>query len=293
MNALGWVVFHTFILFAILIDLKYHKQNNLRKDIYWSLLWVMVALIFGAGIFLFRGYDDGLTYLTAYVIEKSLSIDNLFVFWIIFQRWNIPPKDQNTALMWGICSAIIFRAVIIIIGIKAIQSWGFIIYFFGGFLVLTGFYSIWKHYKNTNPTHHTHQKKNSSHLFSVSPETNTLWSKGKPTALLMAIIYIEWADIVFAIDSIPAVLGFTQDLFIVYTSNIMAIIGMRSLYKVLQHGSGSLHYLPYGIGIILIWVGLKMMSIISVSKVASLLFITMTLLLAFLASMHHKKTVNK
>lgn len=280
---LSYLFFHLFVLVAFAVDLRKRYASNLKDNIRWSIFWFAIGISFSFFIAITRGTTDATTYLAAYVLEKSLSLDNVFVFWLIFQRWGVPAEAQHRVLMWGVMGAIFMRAIMITVGVKIIQAWHGVIVLFGFFLIATGLYTIATAYKPRNKV-----SKININPHRISSNMQNFWHDGKPTILLGALVCIEWSDVVFAIDSVPAIFGLTQDAFIIYTSNVLAILGLRSLYDVIQHATRHIQYLPYGIGLILTIVGLKMLGIISLSALQA---VTLTLAIigaSFLASWFKK-----
>lgn len=282
-STLSYLFFHLFVVVAFIIDLRYRRSSELKENIRWSLFWLAVGLCFALFVGSTRGTADATTYLAAYILEKSLSLDNVFVFWLIFERWGIPSHAQHRVLMWGVVAAIIMRAIMITVGVKIIHAWHGVLFLFGFFLIATGLYTIATAYKprsnvskiNVNPNR-------------ISSNVHSFWHDGKPTVLLGALVCIEWSDVVFAIDSVPAIFGLTQDAFLIYTSNILAILGLRSLYDVIQHATRHVQYLPYGVGLILAIVGLKMLGIIALSALQAVI-LTLTIIgVSFLASLYKK-----
>ena len=262
--------------------------------------WVSLALIFGGAIWLVHGSTQALEYLTGYLIEYSLSIDNMFVFIMIFSFFAVPKEYQPKVLLWGILGAVIMRFIFIFIGVQLITKFSFMIYIFGAFLIWTAIKMF---------THKEEEKKDLSQMpllkiakkiipFKDDYHGDNFFAKinGKTfaTPLLACVFVIEGSDLIFALDSIPAVLSITQDTFIVYTSNIFAIIGLRSLYFLLAGMAGKFEYLKYGIALILAFVGLKMVlsSVVHLPIWLSLLVIAVILTSTVLISLHlqkHKK----
>lgn len=263
------VIFHIILVVAFFVDLYWRRSASLQSALRWSAFWVLHALLFAGYVGVTRGISDATTFTAAYVLEKSLSLDNIFVFWMIFQRWNIPSQCQHRVLMWGVVGAIVMRIIMITLGMHAVRTWHSALWFFGLFLILTGLYTLVTAHKPRTVTQTLPPKW-------VSSNTQYFWFDGKPTILLMALLCVEWSDVVFAIDSVPAIFGLTQDVLIIYTSNIMAILGLRSLYDVLQYGADRVKYLPYGIGAILCIVGLKMLGLVVLSPLQAIV-LTLTI----------------
>ncbi|MBY0461861.1 MAG: TerC/Alx family metal homeostasis membrane protein [Alphaproteobacteria bacterium] len=294
---LAWVAFNLVILTFLFIDLGiFHKKNSVpsyKTALISSFAWFMFACIFGVWVIQSQGYENGMLFFTGYLIEKSLSLDNIMVFSLIFAALNIPIHFQYRVLFWGIIGALILRAIMILSGALFIQRFHLTLYIFGLMLIFTGFKMLllqekakkitdgflWKKLQNWMPlTHKLHGSK-----FWI--QENKL---KKATPLLMALILIELSDIIFAIDSIPAVFAITTDPFIVYTSNIFAILGLRSLYFLLASALTQFVYLKKGLALILCFVGLKMLGVIAISPLSSLIIIGSILALSLVFSF--KKT---
>lgn len=221
---------------------------KISKSLWICAAWIMSALLFNAGIFFLQGQQKALEFLTGYVIELSLSIDNLFVFFLIFSHFKVDAYRQNRILTWGVLGAQLMRAIFIIAGVALLKNLSWVIYAFGILLIFSGFKLFFKKDK------------------SISIEGNILFRFLKRlipenlSSFLVVLIAVEAADLVFAVDSIPAVLAITKDPFIVYTSNIFAILGLRSMYFILSPFIEMFQYLHYTLGIILVFVGIKMLT---------------------------------
>ncbi len=298
-----WIVFNLLILALLAIDLfVFHRrprQPTLKEALGWSTFWILLALLFNGYIFFYKGAKPALDFLTGYLIEKSLSVDNLFVFLLIFNYFHTPRTSMHKVLFFGVLGAIIMRAIFIWLGLTLISYFHWIIYGFGLFLIYTGIkLSLEKEKKidpNKNPI-----IKIARYFFPVTSNyvDNRFFifdqSRYIATPLFLVLIAIETSDLIFAVDSIPAVLAITYDPFIVYTSNIFAILGLRSLYFVLSRLMVLFHYLHYAISIILVFVGLKMVfsNIFPISNFFALAFIFVTLLISILASTIFPQTKN-
>lgn len=276
-GSMFWVGFIILIVLLLALDMfVFHKKGEVvrvKKALWLSLFWISLALIFNIGVYFFLGKDLALEFLTAYLIEKSLSVDNLFVFILIFSSFNIKPSYQHNVLFWGILGALFFRAIFIFAGIALIERFAWIMYVFGGFLLLTGIKMVVDHLReNSNEIGHAEKDMNENKFVkfirSILPMTDDLSEEkffvkinGRrlATPLFLALIVIEMTDLVFAVDSIPAVLAVSTNMFIVYTSNIFAILGLRSLYFALRGVMDYFYYLKYGLSVILIFIGSKMM----------------------------------
>lgn len=293
---LFWIIFVLLIIGSLYFDLKVvHKKAHaisIKEASFWSVFWVLVALCFAAGIYFFRGPDQSLTFLTAYLIEKMLSVDNLFVFLVIFQYFSIQPLYQPRILHWGILGALVMRFVLIFTGITLINKFEWIIYVFGALLIYTGLKMIFEKEKKLepekNPALKLFKKIMPIALQSEGGENFFIRIKGvlHATPLFVALLIIESSDLIFAVDSIPAVLAVSTDPFIVYTSNVFAILGLRALYFLLSGIMPLFIYLKFGISIILCYVGVKMM-IVHFYKIPtgmSLMIVSGILALSVLAS---------
>ncbi len=274
-----WISFSIAILFLLIIDLslfsKVHKNKNNKNKIALieSSIWIALALCFNAWFAYFFGSQLGIEFLTGYLVEKSLSIDNLFIILLIFSSFNIPSKFQHKVLFYGVLGAIIMRAIFILLGAHLLNSFHWILYFFGLILVVTGFKLLFKSDNKTN------QNENFSIrlLKKILPTTNDLHGERffisengikKATPLFLALIAIEITDLVFAIDSIPAVFAITNDAFVAFSSNICAVLGLRALYFVLAEWVQKLRYLKPGLAAILFFIGTKMI-LIDIIKIPS------------------------
>ncbi|MFI5390515.1 MAG: TerC family protein [Bacteriovoracales bacterium] len=263
----AWIGFHIFVFLMLALDLfVFHKEAHeikVKEALSWSAVWIGLALIFNLGILFYMGKVPALEFFTGYLIEKSLSIDNLFVFLTVFTAFGVPPRFQHTILFWGIIGALVMRAVFIFSGIALINKFGWIMYIFGGFLLITGIKMAFAEDKEKNPKDHWLVKWSKKNLpFTDAFHEKKFWIKenGKilGTPLLLVLLIVEATDLIFAVDSIPAILAITRDSFIVYTSNIFAILGLRSLYFALAGMMSLFTYLRYGLAAILVFVGIKL-----------------------------------
>jgi tellurite resistance protein TerC len=255
-----------FFVFALDLGLLNRKAHTLtlKEAAGWSILWVTLALAFGAGVWYFRGRESGIQFLSGYLIELSLSVDNVFLFCVIFTYFKIPPQYQHRVLYWGIISAVIMRGIMIYAGAALLKQFHWLEYVFGAFLLYTG----WKMFRSR---HDDPDVGNSAILrwlrgrFPITQELHgqnffvVLNGVRHATPLLLVLALVEITDVMFALDSIPAIFGITQDSFIVFTSNILAILGLRSMYFLLSGVIGMFHYLSVGLAFILGFVGVKML----------------------------------
>lgn len=265
---LPWILFMIFVVAMLALDLGVFHRNShkvgFKEAMTWSGVWIALAIAFSFVIRAWKGDEAFAQFLTGYVIEKSLSVDNLFVFLMVFSYFRVPDAYQHKVLFWGIIGALVMRAIFIAAGVALITKFHWMIYVFGGFLVLTGIKMLFEHGGEKdlakNPVVRFFNR-----IMPVSPNFDGdrffTVKNGKKfaTPLFLALILIEFTDVVFAVDSIPAILAVTQDPFIVFTSNIFAILGLRSLYFALSGLADLFVYLKYGLSAILVFVGTKML----------------------------------
>ncbi|HCG37275.1 MAG: TerC/Alx family metal homeostasis membrane protein [Holophagaceae bacterium] len=264
-----WIVFHLFLFGMLALDLGIFNRTahvpTFKEALGWSVLWVALSLLFNLFVWKNYGGDYGLEFLTAYLLEKSLSIDNIFVFALIFTAFNVHMRDRHRVLFWGVVGALIMRAAMIIGGMSLLNRFHWLLYVFGGFLIFTGVKMLLKKEGEKGPNF----EKISQWLSQVLPydpegghKNFTVLKDGKRffTPLLLVIATIEFCDLVFAIDSIPAVLAISKNPFVVYTSNIFALLGLRALYFLIADSMARFHFLGRGLAIILVWIGIKMLS---------------------------------
>lgn len=293
-----WIGFGVFVLSMLALDLGvFHRKSHtvgLKEALTWSAAWVALAGLFNAGIWHWRGHDKGLEFLTSYLVELSLSVDNLFVFLLIFAYFKVPAQYQHKVLFWGIIGALAMRAVFIAAGIALMHKFHWIIYIFGAVLVVSGLKMAFEKDKEVHP-----EKNPVLRLFRCLMPVSADYDEDrffvKPnnrrmaTPLFIVLLMLETTDLVFAADSVPAVLAITTDPFIVYTSNVFAILGLRSMYFALAGVMKLFAYLHYGLAAVLVFVGAKMLSagFYRIPTLTSLLVIVGLLLTAVLASLFH------
>jgi len=265
---LPWVVFNIFVLGMLALDLGvFHREAHvikIKEALVWSAVWVTLALLFNLGIYFWRGPETALEFLTGYLIEKSLSVDNIFVFLLIFSYFGVPSLHQHKILFWGILGALIMRAVFIATGVTLIEKFHWIMYIFGAFLILTGIRMALQKDRKINP-----ERNPLLRLFRRWVPVTEDYVEGRffakrakrylATPLFIVLLVIETTDVIFAVDSIPAILAITLDPFIVYTSNVFAILGLRALYFAVAGIMGLFHHLHYGLSAVLVFVGIKML----------------------------------
>lgn len=263
----AWIVFFVVVLTALAVDLgianrKSHAPTR-RETFTWSAVWVSLALTFNAFIFWQFGAHKAKEFFTGYLIELSLSVDNLFVFLLIFNYFKVPKKFQHRVLFWGIFMALVLRMVMIFAGAELVEQFHWILYFFGAFLVYTGI-NMLKEDDDFNPEDNAVVKFTTRFIriskhYEGEKFFTTLGGKRTGTLLLLVLIVINVVDLVFAVDSIPAIFGITTDKFIVYTSNIFAILGLRTFFFLLLDMAEKFHLLKYGLAFVLSFIGVKML----------------------------------
>ncbi len=262
-----WTGFNLFVLAMLAIDLGvFHRKSHavgFREALGWTATWIALALCFNAGVWYFAGGTKALEFLTGYVIEYSLSADNVFVFAMLFAYFAVPAQYQHKVLFWGILGALIMRFAMIALGAALITKFAWIIYVFGAFLVLTGIKMIVKREEEIHPERNPVVKW-FKRLMPVTADYRGdkffVRENGirMATPLFVVLLLVEISDLIFAVDSIPAIFAVTTDPFIVYTSNVFAILGLRSLYFALAGVMDKFHYLKIGLGVVLTFVGVKM-----------------------------------
>jgi tellurite resistance protein TerC len=294
-STLLWAGFNVFVLGMLALDLGvFHRKSHtvtVREALTWTGVWVTLSLFFNLFIYYYFGEEKAVEFFTGYLIEKSLSVDNIFVIIMIFSYFQVPQEYQHKVLFWGILGALVMRVIFIFSGIELIHRFHWLVYIFGGFLVFTGIRMITSGDDKIEPEKNPIIKL-ARRMFSVTPtfEGDQFFTKreGKTwvTPLFLVVILIEVTDLIFAVDSIPAILSISEDPFIVYTSNVFAILGLRSLYFALSGIEKYFHYLKFGLSAILIFVGVKM-CIVDFYKIPvsiSLIVIVFVLAIAMLAS---------
>lgn len=291
-----WVGFNVFVLAMLALDLGvFHRKPHevhFKEALAWTTVWIVLALAFNVALYYFRGHQPALEFLTGYLIEKSLSVDNVFVFLLIFSYFKVSATYQHEVLFWGILGALVMRAIFIAAGVVLLKQFHWIIYVFGAFLIFTGFRLAVEKDKEIHP-----ERNPLLRLFRRYVPTTDQYDGGKffvrrngqllATPLFVVLLVVEMTDVVFAIDSIPAVLAITKDPFIVYTSNVFAILGLRALYFALAGVMQLFHHLHYGLAFILSFVGVKMIltDIYKIPIAVSLGVIASALVLSVVASL--------
>lgn len=267
-DLLFWVLFNLFVLVVLALDLWiFHRPGHtvkFREALAWSIGWVLLAVAFAVLVYFWQGRETAVEFTTGYIIELSLSVDNLFIFLLIFRYFKVPSDYQHKVLFWGIVGALVMRGVFIVVGIGLIRRFHWIIFLFGAFLVYSGIRLLGKKDEGIDP-----EKNPVVRLFRrLIPVTEDYegdkFLVRRPglyaTPLLVVLVLVEVTDLLFATDSIPAVLAITLKPFVVYTSNVFAILGLRSLYFVLAGMMDVFHYLHYGLAVVLIFIGGKMLA---------------------------------
>lgn len=299
-----WTSFNLFVLGMLALDLGvFHRKSHtvtVREALTWTGVWITLAMLFNLFIYYYFGEDKAIEFFTGYLIEKSLSVDNIFVIILIFSYFQVPQQYQHKVLFWGILGALVMRIIFILSGIELIHRFHWLVYVFGGFLIFTGIRMLTSDDSKIEPeknpliklarrmfsvTQHFEGDK-----FFVKRDTKT-WA----TPLFLVVILIEATDLIFAVDSIPAILAISDDPFIVYTSNVFAILGLRSLYFALSGIEKYFHYLKFGLSTILVFVGVKM-CIVDFYKIPvgiSLIVIVFVLALSMIASVLFPKKEKK
>jgi tellurite resistance protein TerC len=292
-----WVAFNAFVVAMLALDLfVFHREAHevrVREAATWSLVFIALAVLFGAGVYRFLGPEAGLEYFTGYLIEKALSVDNIFVFVLIFSYFRVPARYQHRVLFWGILGALLMRGTMIAAGAYLIQQFHWVIYLFGAFLVFTGI-RMTMHTEHALDPESTIVNRLVRRLVPVAKEYHGqrffvragAGSRLVATPLFVVLVLVETTDLIFAVDSIPAIFAVTQEPFIVYSSNVFAILGLRALYFLLADVIHRFHYLKIGLSVVLVFVGLKML-VVDFYKVpigASLAVIALVLGVSVVAS---------
>lgn len=309
-----YLVFFAIVAVMLVIDFvgfkhQHGQEVKVRTAAYWSIAWVSVATLFGGGLWLYLEQTAGaaiantkvMEYFAGYLLEKSLAIDNVFVWLMIFAAFAIPPALQRKLLLYGVLGAIVLRTIFIFIGAWFVQEFSWILYLFGAFLVYTGFKFLrGQHEEDSNIEDMAILKWLRKHM-RITPQlqgdkffvrqNGLLWA----TPLFLVLILVEASDVIFAVDSIPAIFAVTTDPFIVLTANLMAILGLRAMFFLLSGAASKMHYLPYGLGLILVFIGFKMLmlDVFHMPIWISLSFIVIVLTVTAILSIRHSKKYNE
>ena len=291
-----WIFFNIFVLIAVALDLgAFHRRPHrigLREAAIWSAAWVALSILFGMGVFWFLGRQPALEFFTGYLIEKALSIDNLFLFLVIFRAFSVDERVQHRLLAWGVLGALVMRGIMIAMGAALVARFAWIMYVFGAFLVYAGIHMLLMRTRETHPEQSKIFQLASKHLrvtHQYHGERFFVRSNKQlfATPLFLVLLVVEITDITLAVDSIPAIFGITHDAFIVYTSNVFAILGLRAIYFLLAGALRRLRYLTVGLSGVLVFIGAKMIAEpwIDVPVLISLGVVAGILLVALIASL--------
>ncbi|HOW35204.1 MAG TPA: TerC family protein [Candidatus Omnitrophota bacterium] len=294
---ISWLIwFNLFVVAMLILDQAvFHRRAHvvsMKEALAWSFAWIALALLFNLGIYFYKGPKPALEFLTGYIIEQSLSVDNLFVFILIFSYFKVPSQYQHKILFWGILGAQVMRGIFIFAGVALIDKFHWIIYLFGALLIMAGFKMLSQKDKEIHPERNP-VLKIFRRFFPVTRdyEGSSFFAKKEgvwfATPLFIVLLTIETTDLIFAVDSIPAILAITRDPFIVYTSNVFAILGLRALYFVLARIMQLFHYLNYGLCAILVFVGVKMLigDFYHIPVAVALMVVVATLSVSIIASL--------
>jgi len=262
-----WIAFNAFVLLMLAVDLMvFHRKSakvSVREALIWTCVWVAMAFVFNIGIWHYSGEEKALEFLAGYLLEKSLSVDNLFVFLMVFAFFGVSSEHQHRCLFFGILGALVMRAIFIVVGVQLLNAFSWLIYVFGAFLIFTGIKMAFHKTTELNPDRNPIIRL-AKRFFKVTREYEGESFFVRRDGILMAtplfivLLVIETTDVLFALDSIPAVLAISRDPFIVYTSNVFAILGLRALYFALAGIMEIFHFLHYGLSFVLVFVGFKM-----------------------------------
>jgi len=266
-SAYLWIGFNLFVIIMLALDLGvFHKKSHevkIKEALVWSFVWIVLAMLFNYGIYFYFGKVKAFEFFTGYILEKSLSVDNIFVFILVFSFFKVPSVYQHKVLFWGIIGALAMRIVLIFSGIALLDKFHWLIYVFGLFLIFTGIKMLFQKDKNIEPEKYFIVRMYRKFFPAVKEyhgDRFFIKKEGKKyaTLLFIVLLVIEFTDLIFAVDSIPAILAITNDSFIVYTSNVFAILGLRSIYFALAGVMKYFRFLKVGLSLILVFVGVKM-----------------------------------
>lgn len=263
-----WIGFNLFVLAMLALDLGLHRRSpvmSFKTALAWTGFWIFLAVAFAGLVFFQYGKTSALQFTTGYLVEQSLSIDNLFVFLVLFRYFRVPREYQHKVLLWGVLGALVMRLLFILLGVSLLERFEFLIYVFGAILVYSGIGLLRDSEPDVDPDKNLILKIFRK-FFPVVPEFEGdkffVRREGRKmaTPLFLALIVVETTDLIFAVDSIPAILAITRDAFIVYTSNVFAILGLRSMFFALEHFFSLFRFLHYGLAVVLMLIGLKMLA---------------------------------
>ncbi len=297
---LAWGIFSVLIVGMLFLDLVvFHREEHevsLKESLIWTGVWIALGLLFALFIYVQMGLDATLAYLAGYLIEKSLSLDNIFVFQVIFTYFAVPPKYRHKVLFWGVVGALVMRGIFIFAGVVLINTFHWIIYVFGLLLIVTGIRMVTEKDKTVEPDRNPVIRLFRRFFPMVPDYVNGRFFVRKEgrlyaTPLFAVLLVVESTDVVFAVDSIPAIMALTTDPVIIYTSNVFALLGLRALYFALAGLIQLFHYLNYGLSVILVFVGVKMLvsSVYKIPTWVALLVVVATLLASIVASVFWPK----
>src|SRR6266478_9811900 len=291
-----WIGFNVFVLAMLALDLGvFHRKAHavsIKEASLWSVVWITLAMAFNAGVYFFSGPEPALQFFTGYLIEKSLSVDNIFVFGLLFTYFNVPAAYQHRVLFWGVLGALVMRGILIVLGTSLLDTFHWIIYLFGAFLIFTGVRMAFHKEEEVHPERNpllnlvrrivpvTHGYERDRFIVRRAGQVLV-------TPLLLVLLVVETTDLIFALDSIPAIFAVTLDPFIVFTSNVFAILGLRSLYFVLAGAIAYFRFLKLGLSVVLVFIGVKMLLVKTsyhISTGLSLYVVGGIILLSILAS---------
>jgi len=304
-EATFWIIFNVSILTLLVLDLfvfnKGNKVVTTKSALIWSAFWVSLAMAFNVFVYFWRGQEAAELFFTGYVIEESLSVDNLFVFMLIFSYFRVPAEYQRKVLFWGIIGALILRGLFIVLGIELIQRFDWLLYVLGFFLMYTGIKMLFSSDDDEIDPENNIILKLTNKFIRVTKtyEGDKFFTRKDgilyATPLFIVVLIVESTDVVFAVDSIPTILGITTDTFIVYTSNVFALLGLRSLYFALSSVMKLFHYINYGLAVILSFVGVKLLihQWYEINHQFALLFVVSVLAISVLASWLFPKKPNE
>ncbi|MEJ7553192.1 MAG: TerC family protein [Aquificaceae bacterium] len=297
---LDWLIFGAVVFTALFLDLSVFHRNphkiSLKEALLLSAFWIALGLAFGVFVYFDRGYDRAVEYFTGYLLEKALSLDNIFVFILIFSYFKVPEEYRHKVLFWGVLGAIVFRAIFIFAGLELIKHFHWVVYIFGVILIVSAIKLLTTEEKEFHPEQ-TLVYRIAKRLIPLRPHNGDgrffIKEGGRlyATPMFLALVFVESSDIMFAIDSVPAILAISKDPFVVYTSNIFAILGLRSLYFAAAGVLPLFHYLHYGLSFILGFIGVKMLisEFYKIPVEVSLLLIGSAIFLSVVASLVVKK----
>jgi tellurite resistance protein TerC len=304
-EATFWIIFNVSILTLLTLDLfvfnKGNKVVTTKSALLWSAFWVGLAIAFNIFVYIWRGQEAAELFFTGYVIEESLSVDNLFVFMLIFSYFRVPAEYQRKVLFWGIIGALILRGLFIVLGIELIQRFDWLLYVLGFFLMYTGIKMLFSNDDDEIDPENNIILKLTNKFIRVTKtyEADKFFIRKEgilyATPLFIVVLIVESTDVVFAVDSIPTILGITTDTFIVYTSNVFALLGLRSLYFALSSVMKLFHYINYGLAVILSFVGVKLLihHWYEINHQFALLFVVSVLAISVIASWLFPKKNNE